>query len=440
MFDWLSESWKHLNQRRAKRRFVALDLVKVLSVLWIIVAHSYNFAFQWLTFADQKVESIYMSPFTLWIGNSTFAVDNFFLISGLLTRKVARRDQESEEAITLRATLIRLVQRYSRLAPSLMLLIAVSVMSLPDTKVTAMFNGWCHSKWPLNALMTQNFIETQTMCFSHSWYVAVNFQLLTLIQVFDLVASCARVSDKCFRIVISIFILVAQLCVATQTYQNKLPALPLAPVEQPESMIEYYTVLYIKPHYWFASFLAGVLAGDGFMSNARGTRSRSFNYPRYIGLIAFGCMVAIILFPLPNFQQSSPMSPFVASLYAFFARPLWCLCLVILLRQVSVSCITKCPLWAPMSKLTYSLYLTHPVIMAIFYGSRTETFRFSHLLLAYLTVGHTFFSLLCALALFMTFESPITRLLLPLLTISKFKPQIDQSNASALRTGQKSRS
>ncbi|KAM7282429.1 nose resistant to fluoxetine protein 6 [Ixodes scapularis] len=64
----------------------------------------------------------------------------------------------------------------------------------------------------------------------------------------------------------------------------------------------------------------------------------------------------------------------------------------------------------PLSRLTYSAYIIHPVVMAIFYGSREEVFDFSPFLLTYFTLGNVTLSYGISFVLSLLFEAPVLAL------------------------------
>ncbi|CAN7990266.1 unnamed protein product [Ixodes pacificus] len=64
----------------------------------------------------------------------------------------------------------------------------------------------------------------------------------------------------------------------------------------------------------------------------------------------------------------------------------------------------------PLSRLTYSAYIIHPVVMAVFYGSREEVFDFSPFLLTYFTLGNVTLSYGISFVLSLLFEAPVLAL------------------------------
>lgn len=458
-----------------------LDGLKVLSMLWIIVIHSYNFGFQWLLFDNMvRVDNVYKGAWIQWIANGTFSLDNFFLISGFLSwfkclnvigglnreRKASIRKEfncgESSSSsssknsindetlrkgssITLQQLILSIITRYLRLAPTMMFLILISVVIVPRlgwgpswSDGSVMFEDWCHSNWFINLAMLQNFINTPNMCFSHSWYSAVNFQLFIFINIIMLALNYACKIENLAKLtlytkwILISAIIVAQISVAALVYHLSLPAAPLVPVESLNSMLSYYGLVYIKPYYWLSSYSIGCLLAISIVSlkpsreapssrEAPKLRMPSQRLIQITQVISVCALVSLIMSLLPYFRGAYKMSETLSSLHALLARPLWSICLAFILfgalqtkansrKSVilkMIHALLSWNLWLPLSKLTYSAYLFHPLVMFMFYGSRVETFQFSHSLILYFTLGNIVLTYIGSTLIYLTIELPV---------------------------------
>lgn len=489
-----------------KLNLKVLDGLKVISMLWIIVIHSYNFGFQWLLFDNlNKVDNVYKEAWIQWVANGTFSVDNFFLISGFLTwlkclniigfmrgndksalsnkgvrkRRVDCKEvkvlnsSESETSLSfemdsssnrngdkwlnmMKVFSSNLLIRYFRLAPTMMFLILISVSLLPIlswapnwSNATIMFDEWCRYNWYINIFLLQNFINTPNMCFSHSWYLAVDFQLFIIINLIIILICFTAKTTNVIRLffytkyILISGIIIVQLLIATFIYHLKLPSAPIVPVDSLDSMINYYASFYIKPYYWLTSYFIGSLLAMCIISltfkeanivevrrERRSKKSRGIvsirvkNLISIIQVVSPCTLIALILSTLPYFQNTYKMVGTLSSLHALLARPLWSFCLASILFTIlqtksrffnsrnnfiykMIQAFLSLKLWLPLSKLTYSVYLFHPLVMAIFYGSRKETFKFSHSLLLYFSLGNIVLTYFGSLFIYLTIELPI---------------------------------
>tara|TARA_B100000767_G_scaffold240368_1_gene236104 strand:- start:343 stop:687 length:345 start_codon:yes stop_codon:yes gene_type:complete len=77
----------------AARKFTALEGIRALSMLWIILAHTLNF-FEFVG-TDEPVAVVYAQTFGAWpfqaVYAANFAVDTFFVLSGFLGAHVLLR-------------------------------------------------------------------------------------------------------------------------------------------------------------------------------------------------------------------------------------------------------------------------------------------------------------------------------------------------------------
>lgn len=108
-------------------------------------------------------------------------------------------------------------------------------------------------------------------------------------------------------------------------------------------------------------------------------------------IIAFMVSLGVLFAMMPANNGNIP-EVHIAALYSATSRTIWSLSLA----WVTFACITghggivnwflSWKVWIPLSRLTHCAYLIHPIVMAVFYGSRAHTFDFS----SYLLVSHTF--------------------------------------------------
>ncbi|KAL5017425.1 hypothetical protein ScPMuIL_007014 [Solemya velum] len=62
--------------------------------------------------------------------------------------------------------------------------------------------------------------------------------------------------------------------------------------------------------------------------------------------------------------------------------------------------------WAPLSKLTYCVYLIHPVVMMVYLLLRMNSIHYTEFNMVYLHVGHIVISFAAAFVISMAVEAP----------------------------------
>lgn len=454
-----------------------IDGLRAISSIWIILMHSHSFALQWLAFENVfTVRSVYDSVWLQWLANGTFSLDNFLLISGFLAQlkflqapppdRGAKRATDQGQLAPLASTLVR---RYLRLAPAMLMAILLSVaafssiitdsVSFNMASSTVMFNEWCQNNWPLNAALIQNLWRTEQLCFGHTWFVAIDFQLLLVTRLLlclfathlNRYHSDKDVSNNWRTLlpVCLVLIAVGQVASAALVYTKRLPAMPVIPAESAEKLNDYFRLVYIKPHYWLASYSMGMLLAalvsddqNKTTKQDRKQQQTSNKHKSTLGALLVGysrsaaplLVQALILLSLYPFfsspsnndsdkSQGKHMSSTQATLYVLLARPLWsasvCALLHLMIREPRRDFIVRTlrylltlRLWIPLSRLSYVAYLLHPALMAALYGSTTSAFRYSTLLMVQFAVANVVFTYAAALLFHLLLEAPLKTLLL----------------------------
>ena len=413
------------------QQLALLDLLRLLSTLWIVSIHSYSFALAWLQWHDTEPKrSVYKSLGGQLLANGTFAVDNFFLMSGLLAfvRHRAEAGPAGQTTVGGRARLFArsLLARYARLMPALAFAILISTTLLPLlrhadspaeqwTRATSMFDLWCRTNWPLNLLLVQNLFQTRQMCLGHSWFVAVDFQLFVVLQAL-LFALKPGASFTTLASVSLPLMLGGQIASALLTYKLHLPAFPLLPGASQEASLSFLKLVYIKPHHWLCSYFIGVLLAGLLLDPQPSRRANSWRL-RTMKRASWLLVPLLIGSNLFYFRRELPMGRNYATLYSLLARPLWSgsvACLLLLTSAAACPLVNSSPkrrLLSTLARLSYSVYLLHPIQIAAFCGNRTETFSFSHQLLLHFLLANLVLTYLAASLVYLFIELPAQKLL-----------------------------
>ncbi|RWS30003.1 Nose resistant to fluoxetine protein 6-like protein, partial [Leptotrombidium deliense] len=392
----------------------AIHGLRFLCMVWVITGHSYSFAMRWLFFRDpDAIKTASKSVLSQVFANSTFSVDCFFFISGfllaLLTFKQLNKKSGKMNYFAY------CFHRYMRLTPLMLAIIGFSATILRYMgqgpawlESIVMFDKWCRNNWWINALYLHNFINRENMCLSHSWYSAVDMQLY-LIAPLILIPLYRR--PKIGFSIIAAILMVSMGITAYLTLVKHYPAVPYFNDLVAESIVnEYYGAIYIKPYCRIGPYLVGIALGYLiYASNGQLQLKKIHNLYAWIAATCVG--LAVILAMLPANAGHIP-SDTVAALYSATSRTVWAACLAWVTfacvsgRAGFVNTILSWKAFVPLSRLTYSAYLIHPIVIAAFYGSRETTFDFSHYLMVYLLIGNLVITYAVSLVLSVMFESP----------------------------------
>lgn len=130
---------------------------------------------------------------------------------------------------------------------------------------------------------------------------------------------------------------------------------------------------------------------------------------------AIGTYVAILIAMQPAMNGQTP-SELQSALYSALSRPLWAcatgwMIFACMTNQGGpVAHILSARCFVPLSRLTYPAFLIHPIVIAVFYGSRETSFHFSHYLMLYLILGNIVITYASAFVLSALFELPLLSL------------------------------
>ncbi|XP_077501440.1 nose resistant to fluoxetine protein 6-like [Amblyomma americanum] len=418
-FSWLSNGSKIFNTSGKKESIQVIHGLRFYSMAWIILGHTFSFSKQWITYRNMNdLLVIHTDIITQGLANGTVTVDTFFFISGLLVVYVTLKDMASTWGVN--RWLLFYVHRYWRMTPLMMAAIAFCAELLPYCgdgprwkESVATYDGTCQRNWWINAMYLQNFIHTTDMCLNHTWYSAVDYQFYFIAP---LILMALQRKSKLGLFLIGLLLLASTSFTAVYTAIKDYPAAPyMSDIISLEKLNDFMGNVYIKPYFRIGPFLIGMAAGYVLYR----TQGSCIIRKRYVWLGWTTCafmMLGVLYAMWPANTGESVPSVAWAAVYGGFARSIWAMGLAwIIFASVAgyggvVTKILSCRALVPLSRLTYSAYIIHPVLMVIFYGSREESFDYSPYLLMYFAVGNLVLTYMASLVLSLVFEAPVLAL------------------------------
>lgn len=309
--------------------------------------------------------------------------------------------------------------RYIRMTPLMMVIIGFCAILLRYVgngpawlSTIMMYDSWCRKNWWINALYLQNFIDTSNMCLSHSWYSAVDMQFFIISPLF--LYLLYRNRRLGFSVLFGTFLLSIGIT-AYISAANHFPAIPYVGTVVPQALLNDYSgQLYIKPYCRIGPYLIGLAMGY-FVHATQGAILIKKKYVLLGWILGITANLSVLYSTWPAYQ-GEPMSNAGSTTYSSLARSIWALGLSWLTFACIagyggfVSTILSWKAFVPLSRLTYCAYLIHPVVMAIFYGSREMSFDYSNYMMMYFLMGNLVISYAVSFVLSVFFESPFIAL------------------------------
>ncbi|OTF70756.1 hypothetical protein BLA29_007079 [Euroglyphus maynei] len=251
-------------------------------------------------------------------------------------------------------------------------------------------------------------------CLSHSWYSAVDMQFFLISPLLVLLLIRKRWLGMSLMLII---LFGSILITAILTYINSYPAVPYFNNQvELNTLNSYYKHVYIKPYCRIGPYMIGLLLAYGMMTTRRDVRlSRNALIAGWI--FTASATFGIVMCMLPANNGLIP-AKFAAAMYSSLSRNLftmglaWITFVSITDQGGCVQTLFSLRFWIPLSRLAYCAYLINPIIIAIFYGSRNQTFEYTPYLLLYFTISNIIVTYLASLLIALFIEYP-------LITISK---------------------
>lgn len=435
------------NKIYSQDRFAVLDGLRVISILWIMLAHTLA-----LNTAAGLLNPEYVMPPTGFLSQWTsqlyfsarFAVDTFFFISGFLVvlslMKKLDPIPEVTDAVFVRPKAYQWIpmlylHRLMRILPlyifCLLLWWKIGIM-LGNGPIWYHWEDFivkCNSSWWTNLLFVNNLIPYMNPdtgeCIYISWYLAIDMQCFFVSPIFILLYLRNNILGVSCTFGVG---LLSSIAAFIGTYVNNWSAHSFDGVW----VSSYTEEVYTKPQYRISSYAVG-------MTVAMLWHMKQKHHPNFkisddtarilIAISVFGLVYLIfcgysayLLQPCSYFQESTDENPcgsnwsiFYRALYVGFTRFFWAICLgpIVLLsgnnQGEMVQGVLSHPLWNPFAKLTFAVYLLHITVLNVWFYSKGQKLSFTQVELFMSFAGVCFVSFLLAQIATSIVEVPFAR-------------------------------
>jgi peptidoglycan/LPS O-acetylase OafA/YrhL len=415
-----------------------LDGLRFGSIMWIVLGHV--MAIISSTGAGYSNPAQFMPPTgltTTFIGqllfSSRLAVDTFLCISGFLVVHVLERKLTTtfvpdgnilRQYVTLLPSIV--LSRVARILPLYAATLGFYTQLAPHMGSGPFWYQWlgllkpCHATAWTNFVFINNFwppdLAVVDTCFYHSWYLAVDMQLFIAAPLVVLIYK----RDTCQgqRAVSGLFLL----SVATTIYLSWTRKWSVNTFDG-AAVSRYDMEAYAKPHIRAQSYLAGMFVAM-VLPEHRWKQRTPWNWKHRCALSVALCMLLVVAFCTVTGAYAqrpcqykdwpskglcgSTWSPMTTFCYVAFSRTVWVVGIAWIMhlcigqrrsftasvnpdRACSnnmVASILSWNCWTPLSKLSFGVYLIHPIIIFVWQlGDRDkEVFRLLTFGLDYVSV------------------------------------------------------
>ncbi|CAK1548341.1 unnamed protein product [Leptosia nina] len=460
-FSILSNGRAILSTRRPNDgALTCLHGMRFLSVLWVIMVHTYLTIFY---IADNKQMRVVTERNFLYqsVGNASYCVDTFFFIGGLLVtvlflrsedKKTKRRtnktpsndkdlnkningytnsalsvsviseqsfyedilDKPKSDAITrrelsrmTRSFLVLLSYRLVRLTPAYAFVIGINELALRYTHNHTVFEPaifdhiTCERYWWRNVLYINNLFPQRDMCMVWSWYMANDTQFY-VIGIILLLISVKHVKFATVSLVLLLVSSWVTTIYISVWYHYK------ARIQEP---FEMFDPLYDKPWSRVGPYLVGMMVG-WYLHKTK----CQVKIPYWLVVVGWPTSLAIIgslIFGMVD----GYFEVWPTAFYISIGHTGW----GVALAWVAIACccgygglvnsLLSYNGFLPLSRLTYCAYLVHPTIMMYTTFLLDGPLHLQNSIVITLYAGYAVLAFLASFAISLAFEAPAVRLL-----------------------------
>jgi peptidoglycan/LPS O-acetylase OafA/YrhL len=346
----------------------AIDGLRAIAVLWVFFYHIFFFHFGAF---PEKVEAIFTTFSTQWIGQGDLGVDLFFVISGFLIGTILLKELDNTGAIQIRLFYAR---RFLRLIPVYLVVMVMGIYFMRNIPKSAVLieispSGNIENAWT-NLLYINNYLTISKQYMGWCWSLAIEEQFYIITPFFLL--TVLKYSNRPLLWMLLLLFL-SGIIRFSLIHEYNLGHAFNVPPDSPAWSFEFDTI-YDKLHVRYAGLLAGVLGSycsvyhsELLKSWLGGNSGRS----TFIGLVSL-LIVGFISFnslgggwyeELPELLQKLIYSHYKD----IFSIATLLIILVAIYGKGSLARvlnkILSLNLLYPISQLSYSIYLIHEMYM-----------------------------------------------------------------------------
>ncbi|KAJ2951437.1 hypothetical protein O0L34_g13590 [Tuta absoluta] len=401
------------------RSLTGFNGIKAICTLYIVTGHGiFPLAFdaEFPYFIEQGL--FYSKPFLVFITCGLLMVQWCFLVSSFLLFYNMELYAEKHK-ITWKLLPKAIIIRWLRFTPAYAFALAYSSTWMRHYGVGPFYGDGimaevndCRQYWWINLLYISNYVKSDH-CFRQSWYISADFQLFFLgMAVYVLTAGVRR------RLLLAILFIFGSLLPAAITFSQDLDGMLLFKPENIRTICEDDPTMhsvYIKAHTNLPCYVAGLALGllvfhlqkTGYQAPRTGV-VRSL----YWLTLPFGVLIGYF----GSFLYEGDTSLSYRTLYAGLVKPLWAIngafFIFGMVNQFEdvYRGIVEWRGWTVPSRLSYSLFLVHFIIIRLLIGTRTTTMDTTPLHIFEMMTSTITMSFLVAIPFHLVVEAPFNQL------------------------------
>ena len=387
-----------LSTKQPPSAITSINGMRVVSMFWVIMCHTYIFNFGGEGFSNQyDIMTYFVARFSSQsILNGFFSVDSFFFLSGLLVAYLTFRQMKRSRGRFPFA--VYYIHRILRLTPTYMFVLFFYwfvtvhmgtgpslINSIGPDSIPARN---CRSYWWTNLLYINNLHpnKLEEECMGWSWYLANDMQFyvispLLLIPLYywfpsGLIAICLVLLSS---VGVTGFIAGYYDFPANQFYTA------FGGSQLPPGFPDQGSQIYVKPYCRITPYLVGIFLGYLLFRKFRiPVKDYVSGWIIHILLWLIAAALGIVnVYGLYFTWHGYKFSLAENVMYFMFSRFTWgvTLALVVFICHSGyggvINRFLSLPIWVPLSRMTFNAYLVHEMVMVLIFGEARDSLYYN---------------------------------------------------------------
>jgi len=413
-FSVLTNGCEFMDTSMRQNEIKCLHGLRVITMAWIICVHTLQYN-EWSGFTRVfQIVNTLQNPALHPIYNANYVVDNFFFMSGLLAAYTTWYNNRGSSFNFSVAS--SLVGRYLRLTPQV-LLVSLLYILLPlagDSPfwydMTHHAAKYCERNWWVNLLHIQAFYREDEICNLVGWWISVDmlYYALALGLIYMILNNHLK------RALLSTVYLVGT-CMIISAYRHYYGGYTpnnLGTVPQVSEVWTWYVVNFFWspfPHAY--PFYSGLWAGYVLANNK--WRNEVRRWSRLGWAISMLSLFSVAMSSYVWMSGAVELgNQLVSTAYNNVCTVIWASAFAWVVMACHYGCapaldrLLSLKVFVLVSKASFIIYLSHMLLVRMFFGYQNALLEVSVSALTYIVLGNIILSTIFGIFLSITFEGP----------------------------------
>jgi len=363
---------KKIFLKRPKNNFKAIDGIRAIAVLWVIIFHVW--IFQHNTFPDILGE-VAQNPLLVWITKGDLGVDLFFVISGFLIGSILFKEYKRTKTLNFKSFYLR---RFLRLFPVYLFSMIIALYFLDGNGAERWTTAWSNLIYVNNYVFKSYMGWTWSLAIEEQFYIVIPFLIVFLFPKF-----------RKKRVLFSILAIIPIILTYYYSVHIFNFEIPYNREIFGDIWQEWFWGYYMLTHLRYGGLLSGVIAAYIHINHSEQVLyffQKKKNLSNFLILFS---IVSFLLISSLSLGQAAPVEESifyelprnVGVYYEIIHRELFSYAVVFLMMACLYSksriiqplnTFLSANFFYPIAKISYSAYLFHVMFMEWFFPIFTE--------------------------------------------------------------------